>query len=389
MTSSVIKKTAAPIDALTLASLLIACESVTPNEGGAITCCDDHLRGLGFTTWRLPSGPVDNLFARIGDTGPHLCFSGHTDVVPPGPLDQWTSPPFSPTIRNGKLFGRGASDMKGSVAAFIAATSIYLVDKPDFAGSISVAITGDEEGPNIDGTIKIIEWMKRNDQKPDLVLVGEPSNAERMGQTLRIGRRGSYNAVLTVTGKQGHAAYPDRADNAAEKIIPLLTALNMSVLDAGNAHFPKSQIVITSIDVGNPASNIIPGRASARFNIRFNNLWTRDSLDQKIRAALDSTGIAYDLRVECNAESFITEPSRYTRMMTDAIESVSGHKPVYDTGGGTSDARFFAPHFPVVEYGPINETIHQIDEHIALDDLETLTRTYVAMLRRFFEGSGS
>lgn len=378
------------IDPVLLAQSLIRCRSVTPQDAGAQDVVAQHLEAMGFTIHRLPFQTeghprIHNIFARLGTEGPHFCYGGHTDVVPEGDAALWRHPPFDAVIEDGKLYGRGTSDMKGSIAAFIAAVCSYLKENPSPKGSISLLITGDEEAHSIDGTARVLDWMQAHGHIPDLALVGEPSNSHSLGETMRIGRRGSMNGVLTAHGRQGHVAYPDRADNAAERIIKLTQALLQKPLDTGNEFFPASRLVLTSIDVGNTASNVIPEKAVAKFNIRFNNLWTRETLSQHLRALLQATGEPYDLKLSGNANSFMTAPGNYTKFIVDAIESVSGKRPQFDTGGGTSDARFFAQYCPVVEYGPINQTIHQTDEHIDIHVLQELTRTYSKILEQFFK----
>ncbi len=386
------------IDVVSLTQDLIRRRSVTPADDGALDILEGHLKAMGFTTHRLPfqtdgHAKIDNLFARLdgppgihkGTNGPHFCYGGHTDVVPAGDESLWKHPPFAAEIENGILYGRGTSDMKGSVCAFVAAVSAYLNKNGAPNGSISLLITGDEEADAIDGTEPVLRWMEANNHIPDLALVGEPSNAHRLGETMRIGRRGSLNGVLTAKGRQGHSAYPERADNAAERIIKLLNALLAQPLDNGSDHFPASKLVVTSVDVGNKASNVIAEKATAKFNIRFNDHWNKVSLTEKLHKLLKDTGEPYELTISCNAESFLTAPGDYTKLVADAVEHVSGRRPKYDTGGGTSDARFFAKYCAVVEYGPINQTIHQTDENITVQDLQDLTRTYVDVLERFFK----
>lgn len=376
------------IDPIELTQALVRCRSVTPADDGALGVAATALSGLGFTLYPLSFrqegyAEVQNLFARLGNDGPHLCYLGHTDVVPPGDETIWRHPPFAAIIENGLLYGRGSADMKGCNAAFIAAVSRFLAERP-LKGSISLVLTGDEESHAVNGTVKVIAWMRERGQLPDVALVGEPSNASAMGQTIRCGRRGSLSGSIIVRGTQGHSAYPERADNPIPRLLRLLTALDAAKFDDGTADFPPTRLVLSSIDVGNPAANVIPAQATCLFNIRFNELWTQESLDRRLRVLLDGTGEIYELKTWGNAESFVTPPGQWTETVSHAIAKISGTLPRRDTGGGTSDARFIAPFCPTVEYGLLNATIHQTDEHITLADLETLTLTYLEILRDYF-----
>jgi len=375
------------IDPVALTQALVKCRSITPADDGALDVVANTLIPLGFEVHRLRfeeegTAPIDNIFARFGTEGPHLCYLGHTDVVPPGDESIWKHPPFSATIEDGILYGRGTADMKGCNAAFIAAVS-RLLNEQRPKGSISLLITGDEESVAINGTVKVIEWMNQNNQIPDVAIVGEPSNASAMGQTLRVGRRGSLNGTLTVTGIQGHSAYPERADNPVPRLIRLLSSIIDHSFDDGTGHFPPTHLVVSSVDVGNPAANVIPSKATALLNMRFNNLWTKDSLETKLNELLKTTGEPYELKIWSNAASFITEPGDWTNLVRDAVEKISGKVPKFDTGGGTSDARFIAPHCPTVEYGLLNATIHKTDEHTTVSDLKELTDTYTEILRKY------
>jgi succinyl-diaminopimelate desuccinylase len=377
------------IDPVHLSQALIKCESVAPEDGGALDVVEETLSQAGFKIERLKffdggSYAVDNIFARFGTDAPHICFMGHTDVVPPGPLENWTHPPFDAVIKDGILYGRGAADMKTGVAASIAA-AINFIRQNKFKGSISFLITGDEEAESINGTIKVVEWMKQNNQLPDVALVCEPSNPEKMGQMMRVGRRGSLSATLTTRGIQGHSAYPDRFDNPIDKMVKLLSALINLHLDDGTELMPKSHIAVTSVDVGNKASNVVPAAATAKFNVRFNSIWNRETLEQKIREVLDRCEIPYEFTTRCNSLSFITDAPDWIKCVADSVEKISGTRPVLDTGGGTSDARFIAPYCPVVEYGVITATNHQIDEHMKVSDIETLEKTYREILARYFK----
>jgi succinyl-diaminopimelate desuccinylase len=379
------------ITAAEITQNLIRFPSITPEDCGAQDYLKSILRGAGFDIFDLPfdgngSYPVHNFFARIGKGGPHLCFAGHTDVVPAGDEAAWSIPPFSGEIVEGKIIGRGASDMKGCIAAFIAATLSHLADKKDsLKGSISFLITGDEEKEAVNGTVRVLEWMKEHGHIPDVCLVGEPSNADIMGQEMRIGRRGSLTGKLTVHGKQGHAAYPERADNPVPRMIALLQALEHAVFDAGSAHFPPTNLEITTVDVGNTADNVIPTKISASFNLRFSDQWTAQSLEEKIRAILDGVTPQYELRFLRGAHSFLTKPGAWTSLVAQAVNTVTGKTPKLGTGGGTSDARFVAAYCPVVEFGLINQTIHQVDEHCILADLEICEAIYRQILKIYFD----
>ncbi len=379
------------IDPVDLTQRLIRCRSVTPADEGALQIVEDELAGLGFTIHKLRfegdgSYPVDNIFARLGTQSPHVCFIGHTDVVPPGRESDWTHPPFAAEIHDGILYGRGAADMKSGVAAAISGASRFLKDNKNFKGSISLLITGDEEADSINGTEKVVRWLEENAQVPDMVLVAEPSNATEMGQTMRVGRRGSYHADIFVTGKQGHSAYPDRFINPVEKLVKLLYALINVKLDDGSALMPPSHIAITTADTGNPARNVVAARASAHINVRFNDLWTPDALTAKLKETLNSAGESYEFVHYCKADSFMTSSLDWADLVARSAEKICGARPAYDTGGGTSDGRFIARLCPVVEYGVITQTNHQVDEHMRVSDIESLTATYAEVLRELFSG---
>lgn len=367
-------------DAVALTQALIKCASVTPIDAGAIDVVIAVLEPLGFACTKLPFGDVQNLFARRGTKGPHFCFAGHTDVVPPGDEKDWNFSPFGGEIADGKLYGRGASDMKGNIAAFIAAVAKIPADK----GSVSLLITGDEEGPAVNGTARVLEWMAENGHIPDAALVGEPTNPETLGEEIKIGRRGSLSGTLTVRGVQGHVAYPKRADNPIPKLARLVDALSSIELDRGNAHFDPSSLQVTNIHVGNTAGNVIPGQAVAQFNIRFNNLWTAEKLEAEMRQVLDLVGPPYALHMHCGADSFMTEPGALTALVSDAVRSVTGRTPKLSTSGGTSDARFITRYCPVVECGITNQTIHQVDEYVTIEDLRALEKIYAEILARYF-----
>lgn len=373
-----------------IAQKLISFPSVTPKDEGVQEYLKSLLKPLGFEIYDLPfegrgSYRVENFFARRGTSGPHICFAGHTDVVPAGDESAWSVPPFAGTIRGESLIGRGASDMKGQIAAFVAAVQSFLNDHPDFdKGSVSLLITGDEEKDSTNGTVRVLKWMKDNNQIPDVCLVGEPSNPDYMGQEIKIGRRGSLTGFLTVTGKQGHVAYPDKADNPMPRLINFLDALSRTVLDKGSAHFPPSNLEITTVDVGNPSTNVIPAKANATFNIRFSDRWTIDTLKEKITSILNAVSPEYEIRFTTGAHGFLTQPGAWTTLVAQAVEKITGHTPAMTTNGGTSDARFVANYCPVVEFGMVNKTIHQVDEFCTLPQLEKCEAVYKEILKQYF-----
>nr|WP_321983462.1 succinyl-diaminopimelate desuccinylase [uncultured Lichenicoccus sp.] len=382
-------------EAVGLAQALIRAPSVTPADGGAQAVLADVLTGLGFAVTHLPFGELGrmtpNLFARIGTQAPHLCFAGHTDVVPPGEA-AWSRPPFAAELHDGVLYGRGACDMKGAVAAFVAAAARHLQDaaSPDAIGcSISLLITGDEEGPATDGTVRVLDWMRANGQVPDFCLVGEPTNPARLGEVIKVGRRGSLNASVTIEGVQGHVAYPDRADNPVHRLVSLLADLVTHRLDDGNAWFEPSALQVTSIDVGNPARNVIPARASARLNIRFNDIHSGRSLRQWLREMLDRHAPGSHLEVQLGGEAFLTRPGPYVAALAEVVQAQTGTVPRLDTGGGTSDARFIARVCPVAEFGLVGASMHKADENVSVTDLEKLVAIYRDFLGRIATGAGA
>lgn len=375
---------------LIIAQKLISCPSITPEDAGAQSYLKSFLSDLGFAIYDLPfegnggTYPVPNFFARLGTSSPHICFAGHTDVVPAGDEAAWSVPPFEGVIKEGKLIGRGASDMKGNIAAFAAAVQNLVRSQKNFNGSISFLITGDEEKESINGTARVLEWMKDNNHIPDVCLVGEPSNNEFMGQEMRIGRRGSLTGYLTVRGTQGHVAYPERIKNPLPVLVSLLNALVATKLDEGSEFFPASSLQITTIDVDNPSNNVVPAMGKATFNIRFCDVWTTQSLEEKVKDILNAVTKDYEIKFTRGAHSFLTKPGAWTAIVSDAIKKVTGHTPALGTGGGTSDARFVSQYCPVVEFGLINKTIHQVDESCDIADLEKCEMIYHEILKRYF-----
>lgn len=371
--------TALPVE-ISLAQALIRCASVTPADGGAQALLSVALERLGFVVTHLPFGTTPNFFARIGSAGPHFCFAGHTDVVPAG-QGAWRHGAFDAEIDDGVLYGRGACDMKGAIASFVAACARRL-ERP-IAGSISLLITGDEEGPATDGTVRVLDWMAENGQIPDLCVVGEPTNRHALGDVIKIGRRGSLNARITIHGIQGHAAYPHLADNPTHRLVQALAALTATSRDAGSAWFEPSTLQITSIDVGNAVTNVIPGSASAMLNMRFNDQHTGASLTAWLRANFARYAERFDLDVQISGESFLTSPGPLITRLQDVVARSSGVAPKLDTGGGTSDARFISRFCPVAEFGLVGATMHKTDESVATAELSALAAIYSAMLDEF------
>ena len=387
MSKTVIDK----INPIELSQRLIRCPSVTPDEGGALDELQNVLEELGFRCQRLlfsESGTpdVDNLYARLGDRGPNFCFAGHTDVVPPGDRDEWGEDPFSGVVIDGKLFGRGSADMKSAIASFISAVQRYKSNVgEEIPGSISLLITGDEEGPAINGTIKVLDWMSKNNELIDACIVGEPTNPDHLGQMIKIGRRGSFTGWLTVTGVQGHTAYPHLAENPLSKLVKMLEPLAEEQLDQGTEYFPPTTVAISSIDTGNSATNVIPQKVTASFNIRFNDSRTAEDLEEWLRGHFDSVGGSYQLETACSSNAFITEPGALSEDLISAIKDVVGTSPEMSTTGGTSDARFIRKYCPVVEFGIVGKTMHKINEHVEIKDVELLTDIYTELLDRFFK----
>ncbi|WP_035103852.1 succinyl-diaminopimelate desuccinylase [Devosia sp. LC5] len=378
-------------DPVQLLKALIACPSVTPEAAGALDLLDKSLTGLGFAATRLRfegdgSYPVDNIFAIRGNAGRRLLFAGHTDVVPAGDLSDWAADPFTPREANGKLYGRGAADMKSGIAAFVAAVAAIPAD----AGTIMLAITNDEEADAINGTDKLMAWAAAQGHNFDFAIVGEPSSATLLGDSIKIGRRGSFSGLITVEGIQGHVAYPHKANNPLPTLARIVAALSDTPIDQGTEHFPASNLEVTTIDVGNPVSNVIPARGTLRFNIRYNDLWTPDTLAEWVRdriAGVDKgeSKVRFEI-AGTPSRSFLSPLSADVETLASTIESITGRRPELSTGGGTSDARFIAQHGPVVECGLVGPSMHKADEHIALDDLTGLTEIYRAFMTRFFAG---
>jgi succinyl-diaminopimelate desuccinylase len=372
---------------------LLRCPSVTPREAGALTVLEDYLSAHGFICHRLifkaeGTPDVENLYARIGAGSPHLCFAGHTDVVPPGDEADWSHPPFGATIVGDMLYGRGATDMKGSVAAFAAAAAQFVDENGKPQGSISLLITGDEEGPAINGTAKVLDWMKANGHVPDHCLVGEPSCRDKLGDTIKIGRRGSLSFDVMVEGTQGHVAYPSKTDNPIPKLARFIDRISSSEIDKGNEYFEPSSLAVTTVDVGNPAGNVVPARATAKFNIRFSTEHSFQSLRDWVNGHMETVrrelGGRWTLAASEGADAFITEPGSFLGLVQDAVEEETGEVPKLSTSGGTSDARFIKNYCPVVEFGPTNATIHQVDERISVAEIEATQEIYAAIIEAYF-----
>ena len=381
----------APSHAVDLAQRLIRCPSVTPREGGALDLLEADLSALGFVCTRLPFGDgderIDNLFARWGTESPHICFAGHTDVVPVGDEAAWTHAPFDAVIKDGRLYGRGAADMKGCIAAFVGAVTQIIEGNP--SGSISLLITGDEEGDAINGTVRMVEWVVANGHRPDLCIVGEPTNPNALGDVIKNGRRGSLSGHLIVNGTQGHVAYPHLADNPVTRLLQMLAPVNGAELDGGTPHFDPSTAHVTTIDVGNAATNVIPARAEAKFNIRFNTEHTAANLIGWLEEHFARVGGDWSVTWKANAHPFITAPGQLTDLISDASEAVTGRRPALSTGGGTSDARFITTMCPVAEFGLVGQTMHQVDEHVMVADIDILTAIYAEVLKSFFAGDNA
>ena len=369
----------APTDPLPLAQALIRCPSVTPADAGALGVLEAALAPLGFTCHRMRFGETENLFARRGTEGPHFCYAGHTDVVPPGAAG-WTDDPFAATVRDGVLYGRGACDMKGGIAAFVAGLADYLAANPNPPGSISLLITGDEEGPARDGTVRVLDWLAARGEIPDMALVGEPTSRARLGDIVKVGRRGSMTAWITLFGTQGHSAYPQRADNPIHRLVRVLHRLTAAPIDGGSAFFEATTLQVTGFDTGNPSNNVIPAEARAMLNIRFNDRHTSASLTEHLHAALRAEEARYEMRIDCSGESFLTSPGPFVDGLQRAVERATGRQATLDTGGGTSDARFIARFCPVAELGGVGSTMHKVDECVPVAELRDLAGLYRMVL---------
>jgi len=363
--------------AIALLCELIRCRSVTPDDAGCQTILSDRLERLGFECESMRFGEVDNLWARKGASGPVLCFAGHTDVVPPGSDDEWDSDPFEPTVQDGNLYGRGSADMKSGLAAMIVALEQFIGQHADHHGSLALLVTSDEEGRARDGTLKVIEKLRQRDEQIDWCVLGEPSSQRELGDTVRIGRRGSLSGMLTVKGTQGHVAYPQLADNPIHRFAPVLVELQQTSWDDGNEHFPPTSFQVVDIQSGVGAPNVTPAELSARFNFRYSTVWSHETLKTKVHEVFDAHEIEYELDWHLSGEPFLTSPGQLTEVVCDIVREVTGLDPELSTGGGTSDGRFISPAgTDVVELGPVNASIHKVNEHIKLADVPRLTTMY-------------
>ena len=372
---------------LEFAKELVARPSVTPEDGGCQELMAERLIGVGFRVEAMRFGEVRNLWALRGSGGPVFCFAGHTDVVPAGDLSQWGSDPFVPVVRDGMLYGRGAADMKSSLAAMTDATVDFVRQHPEHPGSIAFLITSDEEGRARDGTLRVMETLSARGEKIDWCVIGEPSCAERLGDTIRIGRRGSLSGFITVRGIEGHVAYPQFSRNPIQQFAPVISELYSNPLDTGNDFFPPSSFQVVKIEAGEGAPNVIPGKLQARFNIRYSTEWTCQRLQEHVETLLKRHGLDYELRWHLSGEPFLTPAGALIQGITQAVETVTGLRPEHSTGGGTSDGRFIAPSGThVVEFGAVNASIHKIDEHVAVKDIDVMKRVYGAILERMLLG---
>ena len=384
------------ISELTLAKELIKFPSVTPKDAGAIGYLAKQLKKLGFNCKILEfkdknkkSKPIKNIYARLGKKGPNLCYAGHTDVVPPGNIEDWTVNPFKPTIKKNHLIGRGANDMKSSIACFVSAIEKFLKKRKKFNGSISFLITGDEEGLAINGTKKVVDYLKKRKEKIDFCIVGEPTNPSKLGEMIKIGRRGSLSGTIMIYGSQGHVAYPHLSNNPINTLVKICKTLNAKKLDRGNKNFQPSNLEFTSINVDNRATNVIPSTAKAQFNVRFNNLHTSGSLKKKINSIVKNLSkknkCKFKIDYHVSGESFLTKPNKTIYMAKNIIKKVTRITPVFSTTGGTSDARFIRKISPCLEFGLVNKTMHKIDECVSLKDLKNLTKIYQNILEAYFK----
>lgn len=373
-------------DPISIAQDLIRCPSITPKNEGVMEVLIRHLEVIGFTCHRMtfsdaPGEPTENLYARIGTREPNLCFAGHVDVVPVGDRAAWSVDPFAAVVKDGYLYGRGTEDMKGAIAAFVAAAAEFA--KNPFNGSLSLLITGDEEGVAVNGTRKVLPWLKEKGEVIDGCIVGEPTNPHTLGEMAKIGRRGSAYGVITVKGKQGHAAYPEMADNPVTTMLKVLHALKYTPIDGGSKFFPPSNLEVTSVDVNNMAGNVIPAQAVARFNIRFNDQHNAESIRAWVQQQLDSVPGNYELQWRVSGESFLTPPGKLSNVLKEAVKKVTGIEPVLSTTGGTSDARFIKDICPVVEFGTTGSRAHAVDERVLVEDLQKLKSIYLRVMQQY------
>ena len=377
-----------PISELKLAKELIRRPSITPKDAGAINLLAKNLKSLGFKCQTINFKNVKNLYARLGKSSPNFCFAGHTDVVPPGNVSDWNNNPFKPVVKNNKLIGRGANDMKASIACFVSAVSKFKSRNKKFKGSISLLITGDEEGMAINGTKRVVEHLKKKREKINFCLVGEPTNPNKLGEMIKIGRRGSITGRLAITGVQGHVAYPHRANNPSNTIIEILKKIKEIKLDRGTKNFQPSNLEITKISIDNHADNVIPGSANAVFNIRFNNKHSSTSLKRKLngifKAITKKTRCKFEVGYDVSGEAFLTKPNKTTYMIQNTIKKITRIKPKLSTAGGTSDARFIRKIAPCLEFGLVGKTMHQVNESTSVSDLKKLTRIYQNILENYF-----
>ncbi len=378
-----------PISELKLAKELIRRPSITPKDAGTINLLAKNLKSLGFKCQVINFKNIKNLYAKLGKSSPNFCYAGHTDVVPPGNINDWSVNPFKPTVINNKLIGRGANDMKASIACFVAAVSKFKVKNKKFNGSISLLITGDEEGIAINGTKRVVEYLKKKREKINFCLVGEPTNPNKIGEMIKIGRRGSITGRLTVIGSQGHVAYPLRANNPSNAIIKILKRIKETKLDNGTKNFQPSNLEITKINIDNHADNVIPGSANAVFNIRFNDKHSSSLLKRKLnkifRSITKKTKCKFNVKYEVSGEAFLTKPNKTTFMIQNTIKKITRIKPKLSTAGGTSDARFIRKIAPCLEFGLVGKTMHKIDESVSLSDLKKLTNIYYNILENYFK----
>jgi len=378
-----------PISELKLAKELIRKPSITPKDAGAINLLAKNLRSLGFNCKVINFKNIKNLYAKLGKSSPNFCYAGHTDVVPPGSIKNWSVNPFKPIVRNNKLIGRGASDMKASIACFVAAVSKFKAQNKKFRGSISLLITGDEEGVAINGTKRVVKYLKKKREKINFCLVGEPTNPNRLGEMIKIGRRGSITGHLTIIGIQGHVAYPHMANNPSNTMIKILKRIKELKLDKGTKNFQPSNLEVTKINIDNHADNVIPGSANAVFNVRFNDKHSASSLKRKLnnifKSITKNSKCRFKIKYEVSGEAFLTKPNKTTYMIQNVIKKITGIKPKLSTSGGTSDARFIRNIAPCLEFGLVGKTMHKIDENVSISDLKKLTKIYQDILVSYFK----